>query len=388
MPSDARLVTALVSGALLLSGPPGCSAASAPPPSASSDGATCAPSTVIAAASDYRSSELCTVSLDGSVTPYANGALGSDPALASSAGRLFWIDRYVGDVIELDPRCGTAISQPWPTGDSNTAGSFDPQDVAVDPATGNVWVARFQVSTVLVKTSDGSTNLYTVDLSGVAGVNRNPYMSSIRIIDGKAYVALEMLDPYPMSVQPSYLARIDVATRTIDGELRLKGRNPFGLMVEVPGALYLAEPGDVDAANEMDAGIERVDLATFTSELVVRESDIGASVDQISVSGGCGAAIVMGPQSGYNPTTLIGFALDGGALATPLSRGLLYTDAGFDLAGLAWLDGGKTLVGDRAAVNGKGYAVHAVTTSASCALTLAPETLYLPEPPVAFVPTR
>lgn len=350
-------------------------------------GAMCSPASVIVATSDYSASEVGLLALDGGAHFYPGGSsLGTDPALASSRGRLFWIDRDGGDVIELDPKCGTPLASAWSANDG-AVGNSDPQDLAVDPE-GQLWIARFFVPTILIKTSDGARGVGTIDLSGIAG--RNPYMSSIRIVDAddgssKAYVTLEMLDPYPMSIKPSYIVKIDVKTRVIEGMLQLKGRNPFGLMVEGGGALWLAEPGNPDVTDETDAGIERVDLATFTSELVVRESDIGASVDQVSVASNCLTAIVMGPGP-VNVTSMISLDVAAGATRTSLSDAFLYTDAGFELAGMAWLDGGVNLVGDRTTVPGQGYRVHAVSASSDCTLTERPISLFAPQAPVALQP--
>jgi len=380
---------------VLMGGLAACSASGTSPPASTDARATCGAASVIVATSDYTSSEVGTLGIDGGATFYTGGnTLGSDPALASSAGRLFWVDRSGGNVLELDPECGTVIQGPWTTSDDG-GGSTNPQDIAVDPATGNLWIARFMVSTLLVKSSDGRTDLGRIDLSQVTmqvtGMPMNPYMSSVRIVGGKAYVALEMLDPYPYGIQTSYLAKLDVATALQTGKiektLQLKGRNPFGLMVEYESALYLAEPGDVDKADETNAGIERVDLGSFSSDLIVVESEIGASVDEISITAGCGTAIVMGPQTNYNPTSLISFNPTTGTILTPLSQGLLFTDAGFDLAGMAWVPGGVNLVGDRSASpSGKGYAVHVLSASSSCDLTVEARTLFAALPPVALVP--
>jgi len=367
----------------------GASTAASPPDA----GGSCAASSFVAAVSDYTSSELGLLPLDGASRFYSGGAtLGKDPQLASSAGRLFWIDRYGGDVLELDPRCGTVLHGPWSTSDPDVAGTTDPQDIAVD-ADGNVWVARYLVSTLLVKSPDGQTEIGRVDLSGVAGAHRNPYMSSIRIVSGKAYVTLEMLNPYPSSTPAdvSYLVRLDTATAWHTGEveatLPLLGRNPIGLLAEYDDALYLAEAGDVTKTDETNAGIERVDLASFTSELIVRETDIGASVDQVSVTAGCGTAIVMGGGTD-NVTSLVSFDPKTGTILTPLSQGLLNTPSGFKLAGMAWLPGGgEIVVGERTAVPGKGYPVHVLSASSGCTLAEEPLSLFAPQGPVALQPS-
>jgi DNA-binding beta-propeller fold protein YncE len=341
------------------------------------------------AASDYQSSEVGLLALDGVAQFYQGGAtLGSDPALATSAGRRFWIDRGGGDILELDPKCATVVHGPFTTSDPGLAGSTDPQDVAVDPTTGHLWIARFLVSTVLVKSADGSADLDRIDLSTVTGTTRNPYMSSIRIVNGEAYVALEMLD-YPRSVGPSYMARIDVLTHKVDAVLQLQGRNPFGLMVEANGALYLAEPGNFDSADETDAGVEKVEISdptkAPTSTMILRESDVGASVDEIAIGPGCAAAIVA-DATVENTTSLIAFDPVKGTLTTPLSQRLLYTSSGFELAGISWLTNGMLAVGDRTPVAGSGFAVHVLEASAACALTSDPLPLFAPQRPVAITP--
>ncbi len=359
----------------------------------------CPPSSLMVAASDEQtSSEVGILALDGGSPSFdTSSILGHDPALTSSNGRVFWIDRGLGNVLELDPRCPTVLHGPWTTSDPDSPGATDPQDIAVDPTTGNVWIARYQVSTILVKSPDGSTALGTIDLSGVAGLHSNPYMSSIRIIDGpdgwKAYVTLEMqesTDP----IDPGYIVKLDVATALASGEvedaLQLKGRNPFGLMVEDDDddAIFIAAPGSFFDATETDAGIERVDLRTFTSELVIRESDIGASVDEVAVASGCGVAIVLGP-SAMNPTSLITFTYgaDAGAIRTGLAESPLATPLGFFLGGLAWLPGPLIAVGDGTAVAGRGYPVHLLSASAGCTLSQTPPSLFAPQPPVALLPT-
>ena len=348
---------------------------------------------MIAASVESLSSVVGLASLDGGAEYLGGDPLGGDPALTSSAGRVFWLNRASGQVLELDPTCATQI-RTWSANDDVDGGSTDPQDVAVAPD-GSLWVARFYVSTLLVKSSDGSTELGSIDLSHVAGVNRNPFMSSIRIVDSgqgaKAYVTLEMLDPATeQSTSPSYLVRLDVATALQTGEveatLELKGRNPFGLIVQGEGGtLYLADLGKIDADNETTAGIERVDLATFTSELIVREADIGAKVAQVSITSGCGSAIVFAANE-TNNTSVITFDPTSGAIVTPLSEKLLYTPGGYKLSGMAWLPGGLNVIGAGTAVSGKGYPVHVLSRKGGCSLEETGRSLYAPDPPITLLP--
>src|SRR5580698_3531994 len=91
-------------------------ACSVSPSNAESNAPTCAQASLMVAASDEQySSELGTLALDGgSPTFYTAAELGYDPALASSNGRVFWINRTSGNVVELDPNCAAGIRGPWP----------------------------------------------------------------------------------------------------------------------------------------------------------------------------------------------------------------------------------------------------------------------------------
>ena len=153
--------------------------------------------------------------------------------------------------------------------------------------------------------SPGQSNLSSYDTDG------NPDADAIAIVDTpageKAFVALDRLNPYPTSVQPSWMLRIDVATATVEAHVPLAGLNPFGSMQLVGTDLWLAEPGNFDDATEATAGIERFDTSTSTSELVIHEADLGGSVAQVSVTSGCGVAIVADATPNVNATSLATF---------------------------------------------------------------------------------
>ena len=121
----------------------------------------------------------------------------------------------------------------------------------------------------------------TIDLSSYDS-DGNPDADAISIDDTpageKAFVALDRLNPYPTSVQPSWMLRIDVPTQAVEAQLVLAGRNPFGPMQDIDGILWIAEPGNFDEGAESDAGVERFDTATSTSALVARETALGGSV--------------------------------------------------------------------------------------------------------------
>jgi hypothetical protein len=86
-----------------------------------------------------------------------------------------------------------------------------------------------------------------------------------------------------------------------------------------------------------------------------------------------------------NITSVVSFGLDGGRIVTPYSQSFLLTDAGFELAGMAWLDGGINLVGDRTQVAKQSFPVHVLSASAGCELT-EERPLFVPLGPVALAP--
>jgi hypothetical protein len=392
---SALLIAAMGSGVACSSSSP----ASSPCATASYD--------LVVAASDYTSSEVGLVSLAGASDFQGGIDLGADPTLSSSAGRYFWIARDLGQIIELDTTClGTKAKfdalDSTPTG--STPKPTDPYDVAVAPD-GSLWIARFDVPTVLVLNADGTRRM-TVDLSFEDTVDGNPNMNSIRILDpatasaqpdavgtittAKAYVSLEILDDdnvvHPLiSTRKSKLARIDLATGAVEDTLTLAGRNPLSLMVQVGNQLYLADAGTwceqgMCPAGQPDAGVERVDTGSFTSKLVVTGTKLGGHASEVAVMSTCGVVIVAG-ELPETPTSLVQFDPNQDDVVEAM---VIPTASTFTLAGLAWVDG-ALLVGD----GGTSGAVPAIRvfdamTTPGCSLTERAASVSLPLPPIGF----
>ena len=348
-----------------------------PPPAAACGGAD-----AVWIASDYSSSAVGSLTLTGALTSTVGRAdLGRDPVLATSRGRAFYVVRDQDAVFEIDPTCGTPVTR-YDVHLASHNGSSDPYDVAV-ASDGSLWVPLFDAAAIVVVAPDG-TQTATVDLSSY-DADGNPDADAIAIVDTpageKAFVALDRLDPYPTSVLPSWMLRIDVATRVVEAVVPLAGRNPVGPMKDDAGVLWLAEPGDFDDATELDAGVERFDTATSTSALVASESSLGGSVTELATASGCGVAIVADATTNVNATALVTFDPSSGAVTAAAAASPLATE-GFDLEGLAW-SAGALLVGDRRRAS-SGYPVHVF--DGACAPTERPDVVFLPLPPIAVAP--
>jgi hypothetical protein len=355
------------SGAATQGGPPpGCAAAA----------------DAVWAASDYSSSAVGSLALGGDGRSTAGAVdLGADPVLAASGGHFFLVARDQDAVFELDPRCGAPMSR-FSVHQASHVGPSNPQDVAV-ASDGTRWIPMYDVPTLAVFAADG-TPVRTLDLSAYDG-DGNPNASRVEIVSTpageKAFVTLERLDDENglRSDQPSWMLRVDVATATVETHVVLAGRNPFSLYRD-GAVLWLAEPGNFDDAAEPDAGIERFDTSTSTTALLLHEADLGGSVAQVAVSGGCGLAVVADPTPNVNATSLVTWDAARGAVLLPAARAPLATP-GFDLEGLDFTGGAAAMVGDRRRA-ADGYPVHAFDAGASCALAQRPDAVFLPLPPV------
>jgi hypothetical protein len=322
------------------------------------------------------------MSLAGALTSTTGVDLGADPALSVSRGRAFFVARDEDLVFELDPACGTPKSR-FSVHQASHTGPSDPQAVAV-ATDGSLWVPLYDVPTLLVLAPGGDV-ARTIDLSAYDG-DGNPQASAIAIVDTpageKAFVALERLADNDglKSEQPSWMLRIDVATGAVETHVQLAGRNPFGMYVD-GNALWLAEPGNFDSADEPLAGVERFDTTTSTTALLFTEAKLGGSVAEVAVSGSCGVAIVADATVNVNATSLVVLDVATGTIVAAANRSPLAT-SGFDLQGLAW-KGEALLVGDRLRASA-GYPVHVFDVTSACAIAQRPDTLVLPLPPVAL----
>ena len=341
----------------------------------------------VVAMSDYVSSGVASLRVsDGSHQSRFGVDLGKDPWLTRSGGRLFLLARDQDLVFELDPACGAPKAR-FSVRDEGAKAAQNPQDLAVDSA-GSMWIPRFTDGSLLVVEGDRRHVVSLADFDE----DKNPNPTSVRIVatpEGeRAFVVLERLDLVGrnlVSRRPSSLLEIDTKTRTIVKAHPLAGRNPFGAMTEHEGALYLAEPGNFDDDRETLAGIERFDPKTRTTELLVRETELGGSITELTIAGSCAVAIVADPTKDVNATSLVTIDLRTRTVVQPLTRSPLRT-TGYELQGLA-VHEGVLLVGDRRKTSAGTYDVHTFDIRADCTIAPRAERLALPQKPVAIRPS-
>lgn len=382
-PLSALCLAGVVTGATWLL--PACGSTGSASPSGSCSGVE-----LIAAASDYQSAAICAAPGD-----CARGAdLGDDPMMSMANGRAFFLARNNDLLFEVGAECGEpksrlSVNSLAPSPLAGVRLPANPHDVAAAPD-GTLIVPLYNVPRVAFF-GPGEDKPTPIDISAF-DPDGNPQADAVSVIVvggvAKAFVTLERLDDNDglRSNQPSQMLRIDVATRTIEAALELEGRNPFNPMTELDGRLYMAMPGNFDDDDDELAGIERFDTVTSTSRLIVRERDLGGSVAQVSVTEGCGVAIVAGPEAGANPTWLVTFDPETGRILSGKENTVLGPTPNYDLRGLAW-QGDTLYVGDRRR-GGAGYPVHVFERKDGCVLVDTARTIDLPLSPVALHPAQ
>jgi hypothetical protein len=355
---------------------------------AASPSGPCPDVELFVAASDYQSSVAC--GAPGCFEEVGRTTaleLGGDPMLQSSNGKAFFLARDRDTVFSVDacgiPTSRASVASFGVTDAKGVKHNANPHDVAaLDDGT---LMVLLYTTPQIVFLKDGQPNGAPIEL-GAYDDDGNPQAESLRIVNGKAFVALERLDddskPPLQSKRGSQMLRIDVATRTVETAIDLAGRNPFNAMAQSGTFLYLAEPNNTDIADEEFGGIERFDTATSTTRMLVHEHDLGASVMEVAVTDGCGAAIVAGPVPKVNPTALVTFDPESGAVLTNFSAPVLATP-GFDLQGLVWRDG-KLYLGDRRRGSNGQYQVHEFARTNGCILQATGKSIDLPQPPVGL----
>lgn len=330
---------------------------------------------LFAVTTDYETSgQTARVELETPWSPQTNlEPIGSDPVVRSWRNKIYVINRlFADDVQVLDPGAGYDTVLEFSVG----AGS-NPQDIAfVDDA--RAYVSRYE--SVWLYEVNPSTGAITdsIDLGAFADADGLPEMAQMAVWDGHLFVQLQRIDRGTWTpVPPAYLAVIDLATNAlVDADRSSPGVQAIPLAVTNPsgparldegaGKMYV---GGVGAYLVNDGGVERIDLATLSSDgIVATEAQLGGDLGVFALAGGKGFATVS--NDFFFTTRVVSFDLAAGTLLDTL-----YTTDGYIPDMECDMGTSHLFVADRK-VTAPG--VHVFDTGSGARLTPAPISVGLP----------
>jgi hypothetical protein len=219
--------------------------------------------------------------------------------------------------------------------------------VAVDAA-GRLWIARYSSPSVGIVLPDGSWG-GSVDLSALGGADGIPDMEAITAAGDRVFIALERLNADYKAEGPGLVAVIPAAPPfAVETSFEIGAQNPFGRLVPAPwdatgSTVAVAAPGEIDTTSDANTnGVVLLSLESAQAKLAISEAALGGSPLEIALAGPSEAyAIVGGPVPGVNPTSVVAWDPETGAV----TRTLAGPAEGFVHAGLA-VNGPYVVVGD------------------------------------------
>ncbi len=298
----------------------------------------------VVATTDFETGRLATLALR---TPrrvqYPDSAIHDDAVIRTSGGRLFVVNRFLGDNIQLlDPHHGFRTQFQCSTGPGS-----NPNDIVVT-APDKAYVTRYGRPELWIVDPGASASCDgfhrgTIDLGSFADGDGLPEMSQTAVVGGRLFVSVQRLDRRKgfTPTGSSQLVVIDVATDTVITGIELHGANAFGDASGIArepetGRLVLATPGDIYRIG--DGGLERVDPETLVAEgrFFVTEDALGGNIlDFVLVSATKGYAIT---QDAALHNHLISFDPSSGTLLRDLlTRDAYLPDIIIGPDGLLWL---------------------------------------------------
>ncbi len=317
-------------------------------------------------ASSFQASGLGRIDEAGCLTEIPDIKLGGDPSLSLGLGGPFVVARSESLVFAIDPVTLSITDTLLPYADEAEriapfvlASCSDRQTKGINAhdvdrdANGSLWVARYEKPTLGIVRPDGGFD-GVVDLSMFADADGLPEAEAIRVVGDHVFVALELLDRCNAYVPTGngIVVGIDVATRAVQTQIDLGGRNPFGRMKPVPwdptgSAVVIALPGLFSAIEPGNAAV-LVDLQKGEVTTIAQESVFGGSVAEVVLAAPDeGYAIVAGTEQ-ENPTAVVAFDPSTGIpKATLLDSRTADGKGNYNHSGLA-IVGAHLLVGDRA----------------------------------------
>ncbi len=269
---------------------------------------------VFVTTTDFSTGGYATVDVDaltGWVAP--DGAqtadiVSSDNAVASHGGRVYVINRSLGNVTVLDEADLTTAVTQFGTGDGS-----NPQAMAFASDT-KAYVSLYGEDDVLVVDPADGTELGRIDLSAFADADGVPEAATMVIVGDKLFVAVQRLnrDAWFAPTDASYLVVIDTATdEIVDVDpstpdvdpIVLTGTNPQYMRYDAErGKIVVSETGNWGV---QDGGLETVDPDTYEAEgFFVTEATLGGDVGDF-VPAGTGRVYAVVSDASYQNDVVI-----------------------------------------------------------------------------------
>jgi hypothetical protein len=268
---------------------------------------------------DFSTGSIGVVCADSTVQTFNDlEAVHSDAVARVHGGLVYVLNRFGGDNVQvLDPARRFRTIRQYSVG----VGS-NPHDIAF-VAEDRAYVSRNGSASLLEIDPRTGARRDSISLAPLADSDGIPDMDRIFLQDPYLYIEVQRIDfgggtyaPVP----PSYLAVVDTRTNALvdvdpaqDGlqGIVLAGTNPDAPMVWDAASSLLLVP-EVGVRGQLDAGVEKVDLAVWRSAgWLVREEQLGGDlVDFSRTAGEKGYAVILLSD---NSTALVAFDEASGA---------------------------------------------------------------------------
>ncbi|MDH3714533.1 MAG: hypothetical protein OET44_11870 [Gammaproteobacteria bacterium] len=284
----------------------------------------------------------------------------SDLNIAAAGQKAYRIERFEGANVAKFDRDDDIGSPEWQysvrdSGDS--AAQTNPRALAVAHAS-KAYLTRYEKNTAWIVNPAARTfaqfKLGELDLGAYADTDGIVEMAAAVTGAGRLFIAMQRLDrntPFFSPNNTAYIAVFDIETdEEIDTgrDPRLKGiplsiRNPNNdlVVVSADNALYVQGVGDYQGASS--GGVERIDLTTYASQVLVADDALG------STHGKTSAMAIASPSKGYlvgyagfGDSTLFSFDPSTGVVGPPLAAAF----ANIDIADISIGPAGNLWISD------------------------------------------
>lgn|GEM_PF-1396941 len=316
---------------------------------------------VSTAAFDFSSAGIATVGIDDHQVNWRSGSVGNDSVIRWQGGKAVIVNRKGFDSLQVIDTVQASL----PTvKECSVSDGFDsnPQDVLLLSASKG-YVTLYAGRKLLVidpRILDPAVDpacsgliVKRIDLGAFDG-DSVPDMDQMVVVDGKLFVSLQRLDPFPQVSAPGKLAVIDTATDTVVAGVDLSISNPFaatkGLVYdEFQDRIYVSGPG-IHADDLSDGGIEVVNPHTMQSEgVLVTGEQLGGDLFDFVLAG---SARAYGIVAGATTNSVVEIDLAAGKISDVLLSSIeLISDIELTETGQLWVawreDGAKATPGLR-----------------------------------------